>query len=369
MPDAVSSADLLIAAENLAKLESQLSESTEEPSDDRLHALESLATQAERLASTARAVARRRTPPHAPDPAIEAVSASPRPRLLLIDDDRRALQALAELLEPDFEVIANVDGREALRHASHPLVDAVVTDLRMPHLDGLEVLRRLRADPATAEVPCLLLTAADATEEKLSAFGLGAADYLTKPVNVAELTARLHHRIAEARRLAHERRMRETDELTGMPNRHALMRGLAEHFAEARTHRSPLTLALVDMDGLKRINDTWGHPAGDRAICAVARAMQRCCRAHDLSARLGGDEFALLMPATDLAGAERLLARVDTELARIPLELADARVPVRISHGLAIQHEQGDSVSQLMARADEALYACKRRHHAVGARE
>jgi diguanylate cyclase (GGDEF)-like protein len=262
-------------------------------------------------------------------------------------------------------------GKRALPLASHPLVDAVVTDLRMPHLDGLEILRRLGADPATAEVPCLLLTAADATEEKLSAFGLGAADYLTKPVDVAELTARLHHRIADANRLKRERRLQETDELTGLPNRRALMRCLAEDFAEARAHRTPLTLALVDVDGLKHINDTWGHPAGDRAICAVAQAMQRCRRAHDLAARLGGDEFALLMPGTDLPGATRLLERIDAELGRLPLELADARVTVRISHGLAMQREQdnSDSLSQLMARADEALYACKRRHHAADARE
>ena len=129
------------------------------------------------------------------------------------------------------------------------------------------------------------------------------------------------------------------------------------------------SLVLFDVDGLKHINDTWGHPAGDRAICAVAQAMQRCRRAHDLAARLGGDELALLMPGTDLSGGERLLARVDAELARLPLELADARVAVRISRGLAMLREEDDTPGQLMARADEALYVCKRQHHDTGSRE
>jgi CheY-like chemotaxis protein len=114
-----------------------------------------------------------------------------RPRVVLVDDDETALAALAELLSDEFEIVACTDPLEGLRRAARPGADAVVTDLVMPGIDGLSLLRLLRANPATAEVPCLLLTASAQTNDKLEAFGLGAADYLMKPVDVIDLVAGL----------------------------------------------------------------------------------------------------------------------------------------------------------------------------------
>jgi diguanylate cyclase (GGDEF)-like protein len=218
----------------------------------------------------------------------------------------------------------------------------------------------LMAEPVTADVPCLLLTADPTVDAKRDAFDHGAVDYLTKPIDAGELIPRLHARIAAARLLREERRLKETDELTGLPNRRALRRVLARAHEASRSRGTPLTVVLIDVDGLKRINDGFGHAIGDRAIRAVADALRASRRDHDVATRLGGDEFAVVIPDADLEGAARFIARVQAALGAIALDGAQPPIEVRVSHGAATLGH-GEAVDALLERADHALYACKRR--------
>jgi diguanylate cyclase (GGDEF)-like protein len=181
-------------------------------------------------------------------------------------------------------------------------------------------------------------------------------------VDPHELIARIKRRLSDAHRLHEERRLQEVDELTGLDNRRAFRRRLTEACATAKRSGRPLSVAMIDADGLKNINDTWGHAAGDRAIEAVAAALTRSKRGGDCAARLGGDEFALVLPDTDEAGARLLCERIESLLAHSNIEVAGITFRVNVSTGVATLNAEGDD--DMLARADASLYACKRSHKA-----
>lgn len=159
--------------------------------------------------------------------------------------------------------------------------------------------------------------------------------------------ARLHETLSQ---------MAATDDLTQLANRRRFGEAMRVELARSRRGSVPLALVLADIDHLKLINDTHGHPAGDAAIRHVADALQRGRRETDLAARLGGEEFALLLPGTDRPGAIRAAERIRGELAASPLAQVGT---VTVSLGAAIFPEDGTSERELMATADERLYAAK----------
>jgi diguanylate cyclase (GGDEF)-like protein len=152
----------------------------------------------------------------------------------------------------------------------------------------------------------------------------------------------------------------ETDVLTGLPNRRVLRRRLTDEIRRASRYRTPLSLLLIDIDGLKRVNDDRGHAAGDRAIRRVAASIAATLRASDLGARWGGDEFAVVMPNTTGDAAGRLAERLMVDLDERPDD--DMKESVTVSGGIATfepGRTQDVTVEQLARSADEALYAAK----------
>lgn len=165
----------------------------------------------------------------------------------------------------------------------------------------------------------------------------------------------------EARRVEnHFRRLLvETDPLTGVLNRQGMMRDLRREWTRAFRTGQPICVALADLDFFKRVNDTWGHGAGDKVLCAAARFFQRRLRPYDTVYRYGGEEFLFCLPNTDAVSAAHALDRLRRTLARLPVTLdCGARVPVTVSIGVA-QMVPGRSVAEAVAAADRALYAAK----------
>jgi diguanylate cyclase (GGDEF)-like protein len=158
-------------------------------------------------------------------------------------------------------------------------------------------------------------------------------------------------------RLEGEELLARTDALTQIPNRRAFFEAAQLELERARRHARPLTMAYVDCDGFKDVNDARGHAQGDALLVATARTLRQETRAVDAVARLGGDEFGLLLPETDAAEAEALLARL-----RAALVAAMARHgwPVSFSIGAATFLSPPASIDEIMARADELMYEAKR---------
>lgn len=164
---------------------------------------------------------------------------------------------------------------------------------------------------------------------------------------------------AQAARIRELERLAEADPLTGLLNRRGLARRLTERLAEAARHREPGVLMFCDMDGLKAINDRFGHAAGDAAILATARAIRDAVRATDTVARIGGDEFAVVMARLDAERGLALAARLAAAVRRTPFEWQGERVSLGLSVGIA-PFTGEEEAEALLALADRAMYAEKR---------
>ena len=292
--------------------------------------------------------------PQPPDPA--------RPRVMLAEDDPEDREALVAALERDYDLGAFDGGAAVLAAVRAEPPDLLLLDVRMPGMDGLSVLEAVRADPATVEVPVILLSGQADDVTRVRALDLGAADFVQKPVSLGELRARIDRTLRLSRRQSQLRTLAQTDALTGLANLRAFRGRLADEVQRARRYGTPLTCVMVDMDHLKPVNDELGHAAGDRAIAAVADILRAELRTTDLGARYGGDEFVLLLPHTTAAEGHVLADRLCARLERTALEAGDRRILLRASFGVAEIGAGGaeEPAGELVRRADEALYAAKR---------
>jgi diguanylate cyclase (GGDEF)-like protein len=285
-----------------------------------------------------------------------------KPVVLLIDDSvdvHRLL--LARLRHEQIELIGTTKSCEGVDMAKRHKPATILLDVDMPGMDGFEVLRALKDDPATNNMPVIVLSAKAGSEDKVTAFDLGATDYVTKPFDLAELRARLRAtlRLDHLLRLLSERA--DVDGLTGLGNRAAFNKRWTEKVAECRRYGTPLSLALLDVDFFKRINDTYGHPAGDQVLVELARMLQGESRAPDVACRYGGEEFALIMPNTGPQEAQVVAERVrDALAARVWQRHPDS--PITASVGLVGTNGGcGDVTPEAWLEAtDHNLYAAKR---------
>lgn len=150
------------------------------------------------------------------------------------------------------------------------------------------------------------------------------------------------------------------DRLTGLPNRRYIEGRLDQAMAAARRTRRPLVLALADLDHFKQINDRHGHAVGDEVLCHAASTLSRAFRRSDVIARYGGEEFVILFPEAEPAAAAARLEQLRAEVAQEPVPVAGTEVPITLSVGLAVFPDDGETPADLLARADQRLYAAKR---------
>ena len=301
--------------------------------------------------------------PQEPAPGHAAVGAHrERQRVLVADDDGDAREALLAFLEPEYDVSTAPDGEAAveLARAEHP--DAILMDLYMPRLDGLQALDRLRGDAATADIPVIFVSARGDDAMKARTLDLGAADYLQKPFSDRELKARLERTLRLSQSQTALRELAQTDPLTGLANLRAFRARLDDEVKRARRYGTPLTAVMADMDHLKPVNDTLGHAAGDRAIAAVAAVIRTELRETDFGARYGGDEFVLLLPHTTADEGRVLAERICSRLKETTLEISGRHIPIGASFGVAcLPDDSPETAADALVRAaDAALYRAKR---------
>jgi diguanylate cyclase (GGDEF)-like protein len=284
-----------------------------------------------------------------------------RPLILVVEDDEDARMLLTELLRPRYDVDAVGDGETALKRAAELNPDLVLLDLFLPGMDGFGALTGLRRNSKTADTPVIFLSAQGDAETKSQGLSLGAADYLAKPFSEQELMARVDRTLKLTAQKEHFRALAQTDGLTGLPNFRSFHARLEEEVARAHRYGHPLACAMVDLDGLKEINDKLGHAAGNRAIVGLADAVREELRDTDFAARYGGDEFVVLLPQTNESQGAQFAERLRRRLVEVS---QDAGLPVRGSIGVAAVNadelDSADAAEDLLRRADEALYRAKR---------
>lgn len=291
--------------------------------------------------------------------------------ILLIEDNADAREALAWLLEHHGYAVRTADnGATALFEAKRQPPDLVITDLAMPVLSGLDLLQQLRQLPALADTPVIVVSGHADVDKRVAGLDLGADDFLAKPVHSDELLARVRRLLARADRQQEVTRQSMIDALTNVLNRRGLGNFFSRELERAHEEGRATAVMVIDLNGFKRINDTWGHAAGDAALCEVSRALQDALRTTDRIGRMGGDEFAIVLPALRNDDGIALMQRVrqisPIVIDVIPASGATLTGPIRVSlsMGLAIA-EPGEAFEAVLERADKAMYEDKRRQKAA----
>lgn len=287
--------------------------------------------------------------------------------LVLVAEDSPMIRAVltAQLGAHGYRVVQATNGREALERLWQDSPDVALLDIDMPELDGMEVLDVVVGEPELATIPVLFLTGRASPEDVAEGLARGAHDYLRKPVESTELAARVRAAL-RTKRLADELRERNaqlqrlatTDELTGLYNRRHLGRELERLILRARRHGQLISVAMLDIDHFKAVNDEHGHAVGDTVLVEVAARLERRLRGDDLVGRWGGEEFLFVLSETPAEGAQIVAESVRAVIGDEPIALAVGAVAVTASIGWA-SWEMSDGSDDLLARADLALYAAK----------
>lgn len=290
-------------------------------------------------------------------------------KVLIADDDtisRTVVKAL--LFKWGYEVLEVEDGKQAwdiLKDNDSPHL--VLLDWMMPGMDGLELCRRLRQSDNNTYHYIILLTGRDSKEDIIGGLNAGADDYITKPFMPEELEMRLRtgKRILELQQslkeaLEVQRFQAQHDRLTGIFNHVEILNILEKELDRAGRQNGNLAVIMGDLDRFKKVNDTYGHVAGDAVLVEVAARMKNNIRLYDSAGRYGGEEFLLVLPGCTTEEAIIIANRILESISKEPVIFNNTPIKVTISLGLAV-NRAGETITatELVQLADTALYKAK----------
>jgi two-component system cell cycle response regulator len=294
---------------------------------------------------------------------------TPASSILLVEDDANVLTLLRRCLARNgYEVASAGTLAEAKRRLERSDgCGLVILDRRLPDGDGASLCATIRATQPHSYI--LMLTGESTPEAKIEGFESGVDDYVTKPFQIDELLARIRAgmRIVELQKelLASSRRYEAlslTDSLTSLRNRRAFDQEFASRFEQAKRYGRPLSLAVIDLDYFKSINDQFGHAAGDGVLRGIAQILDHGTRRSDFVARIGGEEFAVLLPETSLFEALHFAEKVRSTVMTATIRTEAATHQVTVSIGVAnVPHSSVTTPQELFNAADQALYRAKAR--------
>jgi len=314
------------------------------------------------------------TPPLPSNPAVPSVDGADgrqcrqhRQTVLVVDDSPENVDLVCEALGQDCRFQVATNGEQALMIATSPAKpDLILLDVMMPGMSGFEVCQALKENPATQNIPVIFITAMDEPVQEEIGLALGAVDYITKPISLPIVRARVRNHLNLKVKADLLELQAFLDALTNIPNRRCFDEALRTEWMRALRAGVPLAIIMADVDRFKAYNDRYGHGAGDICLKKVAAALatETACRSADLIARYGGEEFIALLPGTDTKGvhllAERLRARV--EALQIPHGYPGASPWVTISVGcVSVIPAQDNSAVEMVEKADMMLYQAKER--------
>jgi len=289
---------------------------------------------------------------------------------LLVVDDSAVYRRLVEQVfsSQAYSLSFARDGAEGIKLYEERSPSFVITDWILPDFSGFELCQRIRADNSRPYCYIIVMTSSREKGHVVKALQAGADDYLTKPFDPEEMLARVGvgRRIIDLNRelAAKTLRMEEaarTDPLTGLPNRRAIEEWTSKQMRGADRHGFPLWVALGDIDNFKKINDTFGHDAGDIVLKTFADLLKRNTRASDICGRLGGDEFVLVITHVEPDRIAETVNRFRETFSALSFPLQGQSVRVTASFGVAGLSSDGTAdFGALLRRADKMLYEAKR---------
>ena len=286
-------------------------------------------------------------------------------RIVVASADGYGGRRIVEMFEAPFRARLTSEPLDTLRQAR--TADLVVIDLTTARFDGLRLAARIRSDAETRQTPILGIVNSDDRASMVRALDLGVTDVILRPLDPGEMQARARTQLrrkayadALRDRLEESLEMAVTDALTGLHNRRYVVSRLRQNLDVLERSGEHFAAALIDIDHFKRINDSWGHPAGDAVLKGFADRLRRELRAIDIAGRYGGEEFLVLFMGAGRDEALEAAERFRAAMAREPFQAPGTGepIPVTVSAGVTVG-EAGDDVEDVIARADAALYEAK----------
>lgn len=289
-------------------------------------------------------------------------------KILVVDDSPIVTKIIQRVLsQQGYTVVPAKDGNEALQIFHEDNFWLVILDINMPGIDGFEVANQIRRQDEELFLPILFLSANSERKTRIQGLQQGGAVYMTKPFNEDEFVAQvesllkikeLQDNLAQKNRLLEE--MCRRDSLTSLYN-HSYFQEIADHeFRRSLRYDHDLACVLIDIDDFKKINDTFGHPTGDRVLAELAELLLNSVREVDIVARYGGEEFAILLPMTNMRYAKMICERARKSIEAKVFDVTKRNLRVSTSMGVAtLRAHQPQSSLQMIEFADHALYAAK----------
>lgn len=281
-------------------------------------------------------------------------------KILIVDDSFETLEKTSELLsQVGYSVVSCTSGEEALNYLEKDRVDLVLLDINMPSLNGYEVCLRIRQMYALDDLPVIFLTTREDSDSVTKGVHAGASDFICKSAISDVLLARVNVHIRLSRTLRFLRDISLTDDLIKCYNRRNAMYSLREWFSRSKRYGTTFAMIYFDLNGLKMINDKYGHQAGDLLLRSVVGVVKKLLRESDMLFRMGGDEFMVLCPDTDKKGAIVCADRMQEAVASITI----IDKSVSFAYGIAHSSENYKDMDDMLQNADSAMYECKQKMH------
>ncbi|HCY85969.1 MAG TPA: diguanylate cyclase response regulator [Desulfobacteraceae bacterium] len=290
-------------------------------------------------------------------------SESKKATILIVDDMPINIQVLAGGLKELYHIKIATNGEKALEICADVRPDLVLLDIMMPGMDGYEVLRQMKDNVRTMDIPVIFVTAKGEVEDETNGLNMGAVDYITKPFQLPVVLARIKTQLILKQRTELLERMVFIDGLTLIPNRRWFDDTLEKEWGRAIRNQTPLSLIMSDIDHFKMYNDNYGHAVGDDCLRAVAAQLDATLkRSSDFVARYGGEEFVFILPGlnNDEAAALAEKIRADVEALNIVHAYSPVSDHATLSMGVATLIPKKDSNSRMLIdMADTLLYKAK----------
>jgi diguanylate cyclase (GGDEF)-like protein len=281
--------------------------------------------------------------------------------ILLVDDDPALLRLLRKWLEDrGFAVECAGNGRQAIAAIEANCPQILITDLDMPYVDGIGLCKWLRSQELASYVYTIVITGHISLDSMIESLDAGADDFIKKPVDKAELSARVRSGLRVLELESRLNVLAKTDMLTGLPTRRTFFELADREWSRAGRYHIPVSAVMVDIDFFKRINDTYGHRVGDDALRAIAKVLQESCRSSDIVGRYGGEEFCVLLPETNELHAIEWADRVRERIAGRTDLVPGLGKALTASFGVAQRLADTDSMDDLIELADQSLLVAKR---------
>ena len=284
-------------------------------------------------------------------------------KILIVDDSALQAAQLKSILKDEYKVTAVNTAEEGLRQASAGDYSLILLDVVMPGMDGFTLLKKLQEEIITRSVPVILITSLADIQHEQHGLTLGAVDYITKPFHPLIVNARVHTHIKLYQYRKQVEYQSMTDQLTGIANRRRYEGYSLEKWHEAIRLKIPFSICMFDIDHFKRYNDTFGHPAGDKVIAAVANVLsQRLRRSTDFVARYGGEEFVAVVLGGGAPAVFEHIRTIRQEVEKLHIPHSPQVSPwVTISGGgVTAIPKNGDEYGVFLKIADAMLYDAKK---------